>query len=145
MGAVAQSVVRIKRLVDLIRPDGWQTFIGSPSAVEIPPAYIAVAYGGDDRPGVTGQASMAESYEPNASGHTWWVNCTASAYTGDVQPLQRLIDVEDVFDAFETVLAANRYLPDDNGSPLLVGGSFAQLAQHDWQIEPDGNVGTVFW
>lgn len=140
----AESVVRIKAIVDSIVPaldEHWPTYVGSPaSGQDIPPRYIAVGYGGEDRPGITGVANRADSRNQLTTGHRWVVWCTASCSSGDVDPLARLNEVEDVFDAFEDALEADRTL-----GGLLQAGGLASMSAYEATMENDGQVATVFW
>jgi hypothetical protein len=154
MALVSLSVERIKLMVDAVAAEllsngepRWPTYVGNPGASgDLPDRYIAVGYGGDDRPGIVGQAEMGLSRQNGTSGHRWQVWCTASCASGDLNTQARLDEVENVMDEFEERLEVNRGLALADGTdPMLVAGGMASVAAHEWTIEDDGTVATVFW
>lgn len=142
MGLITQSTQYLKAMMDTAMTGrGYTTFIGSPNAEgDIPSAYAAVGYGGDDRPGIVGAADDRLAYGNNTTGNRWLMWCTISKAIGDVDPIGLLSDVEDALDAFTDLLDADERL----GGMLLVDGR-AVLATHEWTVEDSGNIATVFF
>jgi hypothetical protein len=142
MALVTDSIQFLKGLADAtVKPLGLPTYIGNPAGQgDLPNAYCAVAYGGDDRPGVTGARDARLAYGNNTVGDQWFVWVTISVASGDVDPVGLLSDVEDAMDAFDDALRANRTM----GGLLLADGR-AEMLTHEWAVEDAGNVATVFF
>lgn len=139
---VTASVGYMKQIMDAtVGALGVSTYVGSPAAEgDLPPAYAAVAYGGDDRPGISGLADDRLAYGNDTVGDRWLVWHTISKASGDYGPIELLSDVEDLMDAYTDALEADETL-----GGLLKADGKAVLSTHEWTVEDAGNIATVFF
>lgn len=142
MSLVTGCVMALKAMVDsAVAPLGFTCYVGNPAGQgDLPNAYCAVAYGGDDRPGIVGGRDMRLGYGNDTVGDKWSVWLTISKAGGDVDPVGLLSDVEDAFDEFDEALTLDRHL-----GTLLKADGRADVGQHEWTVEDAGNVATVFF
>jgi hypothetical protein len=142
MSLVTASIQRLKAIADAtVIPLGIPTYLGNPAGQgDLPDAYCAVAYGGDDRPGVTGARDARLAYGNDTVGDRWLVWVTISKASGDVDPIGLLTTVEAAMDAFDDGIDADHTL-----GGLLKADGRADVGSHEWIVEDAGNVVTVFF
>lgn len=142
MALVGDSIGALKAIADsTVKSAGFRTYIGNPAGQgDLPNAYCAVAYGGDDRPGVVGARDARLAYGNDTVGDRWLVWVTISKASGDVDPVGLLSDVEDAMDAFDDALEADKTL-----GGLLQADGRAEVSTHEWIVEDAGNVVSVFF
>lgn len=142
MSLVSESITALKAMMDAtVGAAGVPTYVGNPAGQgDLPDAYGAVAYGGDDRPGIIGGRGRDLAYGNDTIGDRWFVWCTISKASGDSNPAVLLDAVEDLLDLFDTALRADIHL----GSLLKADGR-ADMATHEWTVEDAGNIVTVFF
>lgn len=117
------------------------TSIGPPPGGDIPTEFLAVAYGGNDRPGVMGVAIDAGNHntgEYSAEDFDVWV--TISTVSGDQDGDAQMLVTQTIFDACADALAANPKL-----SGVLKGESTAAVGTAEWVVEDGGSLCTLFF
>lgn len=112
-----------------------------PPVGDLPDKYLAVAYGGDDRPGVVGFGKpniMANPKDARAEEFTLW--CTASTASGDQSGQSRMDSTAALF-----ALAADALGADGHLGGAVVAPGIAQLDTYEWVVEDEGTIATVFF
>ncbi len=136
---VPQVVAALKTLwTPIVRP--VQCYVGPPAG-DIPDAYLSIAYGGDDRPGVIGFSkpySMGNYTDARAEDILVW--CTISTATGDQSGQSRMDATNTILGLAVDAIQADRHLGGVVQSP-----GFADIDTFEWTVEEDGTVATVFF
>lgn len=117
-----------------------QVFVGPPAG-DIPDAYLAIAYGGDDRPGVVGFGkpySMGNYTDARAEEFLLW--CTVSTATGDQSGQSRMDATAGIF-----TLAVDAIQADRNIGGVVPAPGFVDVDAYEWTVEEDGTIATVFF
>lgn len=115
-------------------------YVGPPAG-DVPDSYLAIAYGGDDRPGVIGfgKPYMLGNYtEGRAEEFGVW--CTASTATGDQSGQSRMDATATLFTKAVDAVNSNRTLAGAVPAPGLV-----DVDTFEWTIEEEGTIATVFF
>lgn len=138
---VPQAVARLHTLaaaaVAAVQPP-VSVFLGEPTGGDIPAAYVAVAYAGEEVRGVAGQRVRQTSSEHWAEEFDVW--CTVSTSTGDENAPQQLADTDALYH-----LVANAFEADRQLGGLLLGNGRAELGSYEWTIEQGGAVASVYF
>jgi hypothetical protein len=138
-----EAVTALADVARLAVPAGVPVSIGPPTGHDIPTEYIAVAYGGDDRPGVQGSARSSDLANPGESGsELFGVWCTISTASGDERSDITGARASEIYGLIVSALRQpeNRTL---NG--VLVGGGYADVGTYEWLFENGGQIATVFF
>lgn len=137
--SVPEVVGALKTLwTPIVRP--VQTYVGPPAG-DIPDAYLAIAYGGDDRPGIVGFGKpYAQGNYTDARAEEILLWCTASTATGDQSGQSRMDATAAIFTLAVDAIQADRHL----GGVVRAPG-FADVDTFEWTIEEDGSIATVFF
>ncbi len=117
------------------------TSVGPPPGGDIPDAYLAVGYGGDDRASVTVNVLEPDSY--NRSEHSaedFEVWCTISTAGGDQNGAAQMVVTQGIYNVCASALIAS---PTLNG--VLKGEGLAQVGSAEWVIDEGGAVVTLFF
>lgn len=115
-------------------------YVGPPAG-DIPDAYLSIAYGGDDRPGIVGFGkpySMGNYTDARAEEVLVW--CTASTATGDQSGQSRMDATAALFTLAVDAIQADRHL-----GGVVPAPGFADVDTFEWTVEEDGSVATVFF
>lgn len=114
--------------------------VGPPTG-DVPDKYLAIAYGGDDRPGIVGNGLPVPGMNPSdARGEEYTVWCTVSTATGDQDGLKRMDATYAVYDA-----AMNALLNDPHLGGAVLAPGWVEAGELEWVIEDDGGIATVFF
>lgn len=115
--------------------------IGVPPGGDVPDAYVAVAYGGDDRAGITGVEIVDEGQNTGEfEGQDATIWCTISTASGDQDALAQMDATQDIFEECADILRA-----DARFGGLLKGESTSSVGTYEWVIEDGGQVATLFF
>lgn len=117
------------------------TSVGPPPGGDIPSAYLAVAYGGDDRASITVNVVEDTSYnmtQHSAEDFEVWV--TISTASGDQDGAAQMLVTKGIYTLCASALVANPTL-----SGVLKGESRAQVGSSEWVIDEGGAVATLFF
>lgn len=112
-----------------------------PPVGDLPDRYLAIAYGGDDRPGIIGVGKPVPGMNyTDARGEEFVIWCTASTATGDQDGMKRM-------DATAAVLgvATNAVLLDPHLGTAVRAPGTADIGEIEWTVEDEGSVATVFF
>lgn len=124
-----------------VMPPRFAVYLGDPPGGDIPDAYVAVAYGGDDRPGVVGAQSVGTQQNwTQVSAEEFMVWCTISRADGEQRADRNLAKVREYLDVCMDALRADRTV---RGSITPPG--VADLGTYEWSIEDGGGVCTVMF
>lgn len=122
----------------LVRP--VQTFVGPPAG-DIPDSYLAICYGGDDRPGIIGFAKPYEGGNyTDARAEEFSVWCTASTATGDQSGQSRMDATNAILGKCVDAIQGDRSL-----GGVVPAPGFVDMDNFEWTIEEDGTIATVFF
>lgn len=136
--SVPQVVAALSALwTPIVKP--VRTYVGPPAG-DIPDAYLAVAYGGDDRPGVVGFGKAGMTNYRDSRSEEFGIWCTASTATGDQSGQSRM----DATAALYT-LAVDAIHNDRSLGGVVAPPGFADVDTFEWTIEEDGTIATVFF
>lgn len=145
MAAVTSVPAVVLALRDLWQPiadaNDVPLSVGVPPGGDVPDRYLAVAYGGDDRPGIVGRAvqpTMGNPGQQAAEEFSVW--CTLTASSGDQDAAALMGQVAAWFALLGAALRANRQL-----SGAVIQPGYADLANYEWQLEQGGQITTVFF
>lgn len=137
--SVPQVVAALKALwTPIVRP--VQCYVGPPAG-DVPDAYLAIAYGGDDRPGINGfrkPYEMGNYTDGRAEEFSVW--CTASTATGDQDGLSRMDATNAILALAGDAIQADRHL-----GGVVPAPGFADVDSYEWTVEEDGTIATVFF
>lgn len=134
---VPQVIPALRAAFAAVLPAGFATSTGPPPGGDVPADYLAVAYGGDGRPAVSGRrVIVGHAATPEEFG-VW---CTLSCAGGDQDGAALLAHADALFQSLLEVLATNRSL-----GGVIVPPGFADLGTFEWVIEEGGDVVTVFF
>lgn len=136
---VPAVVLALKTLwTPLVRP--VQTYVGPPAG-DLPDAYLAIAYGGDDRPGIIGYGKPYEGGNyTDARAEEFGVWCTVSTATGDQSGQSRMDATAVIFTKAIDAIQGDRSL-----GGVVPAPGFADLDGFEWTVEEEGTVATVFF
>jgi len=124
-----------------VLPQDVALSIGVPPGGDVPAAYVAIAYGGDDRAGITGSAFAddgANTGEHSAQDVSIW--CTISTASGDQNALAQMDITQGIYDSLVDALNV-----DWRFGGLLKGESIAGIGNFEWILEDGGQVATLFF
>lgn len=135
--SVAVVVPRLVELFTAALPTNFAVSTGPPPGGDVPAEYLAVAYGGDGRPAVSGGRAVVGH---GATPETFGVWCSLSVASGDQDGAATMERADALFQVLLAVLATNRSL-----GGLITPPGYADLGQFEWVIEEGGDVCTVFF
>lgn len=122
-------------------PSDVAVSIGEPPGGDAPMKYVAVAYGGADRPGIIGTDQPDEGQNTgeftNEDASIW---CTISTASGDQNAAAQMQATQDIYELLAPVV-----LNDSKLGGLLQAESYARLGLFEWYPEEGGSVATLFF
>lgn len=141
MSIVPDAVAAVYALVRAAVPVDVPVSVGMPPGGDVPQHYVAVAYAGSDRPGVSG----ADDPRPGDNTGVFSVEdfevwCTVSTASGDQNAVAQMAKTDALYQAIRGALRGSPSL-----SGLLANGSVARLSSYEWFLEDGGQIATVFF